>query len=109
MTSHYISPDWEMKSPVLATVHLPNEHTANNIASELEKVTNEWRIKDKTVCIVKGNAANMIVAAHCTGWRHLPCFARTFNLVVTDAIKAVDGLIQVQQRAKNVSFFNHSV
>ena len=98
-----------MKSSVLATVHLPIEHTANNIASELQKISNEWRIKDKTVCIVTDNAANMIAAARVAGWRHLPCFAHTLNLVVTDAIKAVDGLMQVQQRGKNViSFFNHS-
>ena len=95
LTAHYITPDWELKSPVLATVHLLNEHTADNIASELEKVTNKWRIKDKTVCVVTNNAANMIAAAHISAWRHLPCFAHTLNLAVTDAIKAQNGLLLV--------------
>ena len=74
---------------------------ANNIANELENITNKWHIKHKTVCIT----AN----AGVTGWQHLPYFAHTPNLVITDVIKE-DGVLQVQQRAKNVvSFFNHSV
>lgn len=109
LTSHYITPSWELKSPVLATVQLTSEHTAINIASELQKLANEWEINDKVVSIVTDNAANMIAAARVCGWMHLSCFAHTLNLVVTDAIKADDDLIRVKQKAKNVvSFFNHS-
>lgn len=109
LTSHYITPLWELKSPVLATVQLTSEHTANNIASELEKLTNEWKIREKVVSIVTDNAANMIAAARVCGLKQLSCFAHTLNLVVTDAIKANQDLLRVQQRAKNVvTFFNHS-
>jgi hypothetical protein len=109
LTSHYITPFWELKSPVLATVQLTSKHTAINIASELEKLANEWEIKDKVVSIITDNAANMIAATRVCGWTHLSCFAHTLNLVVTDAIKADDDLMRVQQKAKNVvSFFNHS-
>ena len=59
---------------------------ANNIANELENITNKWHIKHKTVCIT-ANAANMVAAAGVTGWQHLPYFAHTPNLVITDVIK----------------------
>ena len=98
LTSHYITPFWELKSPVLATVQLTSEHTAINIASELQKLANDWEIKDKVVGIVTDNAANMLAAARVCGWTHLSCFAHTLNLVVTDAIKADDDLMRVQQR-----------
>ena len=109
LTSHYITPFWELKSPVLATVQLTSQHTAINIASELQKLANQWEIKDKVVSIVTDNASNMITAARICGWTHLSCFAHTLNLVVTDAIKSDDELMQIQQKAKNVvSFFHHS-
>ena len=52
----------------------PLGHTADNIASELEKVTNRWHMKNETACVVTECAADMIAAARISGWPHLPCF-----------------------------------
>ena len=95
---------WELKSPVLTS-----RHTAVNIASELQKLAGEWKIKDKVVSIVTYKAANKIAATCVWGLTHLSCFPHRLNLVVTDAIKNDDHLMRVQKKAKNmVSFFYHN-
>ena len=103
LTYHYITLFWELKSPVLTS-----RHTAVNIASELQKLAGEWKIKDKVVSIVTYKAANKIAATCVWGLTHLLCFPHRLNLVVTDAIKSDDHLMRVQKKAKNmVSFLYH--
>ena len=84
MTIHYISKDWELKTSVIETFEFPEAHTGDNIASELQRVTTDWQITDKVVCVVTDNASNMVSAIGKTAWRHLPCFAHSLNLVVQD-------------------------
>lgn len=47
---------------------------------------NEWQIKDKVTLVVSDNAANMIAAVILTYWHHIPCYAHTLNLVVSNTI-----------------------
>ena len=106
LTSHYITLFWELKSPALATVQL----TVNTRQSTLRQsyrslqMNGKSTIKLSVMSVVTDNAANMIAAARVCGWMHLSCFAHTLNLVVTDAIKADDDLMRVQQETKIVSF-----
>jgi hypothetical protein len=86
ITAHCILEEWDLKSALLETFEFNTEHTATNIATELIRVANKWNIQDKIVCIVTNNAANMIVAVRETGWRHLPCFAHSLNLVIQDSL-----------------------
>ena len=86
------------------------EHTAENIAAELKKVSEEWGITDKITCIVTDNAANMKAAARLTGWKHLPCFAHTLNLIVQEATERDQELSEVRQKARSiVTYFKQSV
>ena len=75
VTCHFLDGSWILKSRVLATYEVRAAHTAENIAEELLKVAQEWKVADKIVCIITDNASNMKAAARITGWRHLPCFA----------------------------------
>ena len=52
ITAHYITDTWELKSAVLETFDFSSEHTADNIASEILRVTTEWNIDSKIVCVV---------------------------------------------------------
>lgn len=88
VTAHYISPDWVLKSAVLETTKIENEHTKENIANELTRICTQWSILDKVCCIITDNAANIVAAVtKCMQKQHLPCFAHTLNLVVQDAVK----------------------
>ena len=81
-TCHFISESWQMLSFVLETFNLCLSHTAENIAAELLQIADEWNITEKVVAIATDNAANMAAAARITGWKHIPCFAHTLNLIV---------------------------
>lgn len=111
VTVHYISSNWNMKSAVLETARMKNDHSAENIAEELTRIFKQWDILDKVYCIVTDNGANIVAAVnkHMRA-KHLPCFAHTLNLVVQDAIKNTNEIKNVQEKIKRlVSFFHHSV
>jgi len=64
------------------------------------------------VIVVTDNGANMVkTIINSFGLRkHLPCFAHTINLIVTDSIKASTVLKTVIDKVKAiVTFFKHSV
>ena len=90
VTAHFISL-WQLRSLVLTTVKFSMEHTAERIAGELRRVTDEWGISNK---VATDSASNMVAAVRITGWTHIHCFAHTLNLVVQEAIK----LIQLSKR-----------
>ena len=80
-------------------------HTA-----ELKKVASDWNIAHKIYCLVTNNASNMVAAAKLTGWRHIPCFAHTLNLIVQKATDKDSELSQLHQECQNiVTFLKQSV
>jgi len=44
-----------------------------------------------------------------TGWIHIPCFAQTLNLVVSEAIKADASVHGHNKKCKQIEIFHHSV
>ena len=76
-----------MISAILETVHIDIAHTSENLASALQKVTDEWGITAKVHCVVTDSASNIKGAVRANKWNHLLCFAHTLNLIVTDSIK----------------------
>ena len=110
VTVHYITDTWCLKSAVLETFEFNCDHTADNIASKLHTVATSWGIDEKVVCVVTDNASNMVSGISKTGWRHLPCFAHTLNLIVQDSIKKNSELSEIQNKYKEVvSHFHRSV
>ena len=109
VTCHFIDELWQLKSFVLETFHLHVAHTAENIAAELTRIAREWNVSEKVVALVTDNAANAIAAARITGWKHVPCFAHTLNLIVKVALEADPGLVLLKKKCKDVvTFFHHS-
>ena len=43
VTYHYINDDWEMRSGVLATRHMPEQHTGLNIATRILNIVQKKR------------------------------------------------------------------
>ena len=109
VTCHFISESWQMLSFVLETFNLCVSHTAENIAAELLRIADEWNITEKVVAIVTDNAANMVAAVRITGWKHVPCFAHTPNLIVQAALSANKATADLKKKCKDIiTFFNQS-
>ncbi|GFO47760.1 Zinc finger bed domain-containing protein 1 [Plakobranchus ocellatus] len=121
VTAHFISNDWKMMSHVLETSRMVESHTAENIASKLTRVMEEWKISDKISAVVTDNAANVVKAV---GLLKEPtcaliqtCFpsdtwavSLSLNLVVTTALKDAEDVKPVIDAVKEiVNFFHHSV
>jgi hypothetical protein len=109
VTCHFIDGSWQLENCVLETSHLSVAHTAENIAAELKRIAQEWNISEKVVALVTDNAANAVAAARLTGWKHIPCFAHTLNLIVKGALEADPGMVALKKKCKDiVTFFHHS-
>ncbi|XP_076048272.1 E3 SUMO-protein ligase ZBED1-like [Oratosquilla oratoria] len=110
VTAHFTSPEWELKSKLLATKSLMVDHTSENIADALKEICEEWDLLEKVCCIVTDNASNIVKAVKDMNVKHLPCFAHSLNLVVQNALKNTNDVKKVQEKVKAiVSFFHHSV
>lgn len=107
LTCHYINHEMQLCSKVLETLYVQKDHTAPNLAEELKNIAEEWEITQKICCIITDNAANIVAAVNLLGWRHLPCFAHTLNLIVQDSLKAVSGLPRLQQKCKDIVTYFH--
>ena len=106
VTAHYLGEDMEMKSSLLECFKYDDKHTAENLCNELKHVTLEWKIQNKIVAIVTDNAANIIAAVRLTGWRHVPCFAHTLNLIVRSGLECLKELCDKVKSI--VEFFRRS-
>ena len=106
---HFIDESCQLKTFVLETFHLNVAHTAENIATELERIAEEWKVSEKVVALVTDNAANAMATARITRWKHIPCFAHTLNLIVKGALEADPSLVTLKKKCKDIiTFFHHS-
>ena len=108
VTCHFVDSSWVLKSAVLAITNLTNYHTAENIAKELKRITNEWNIMNKVVAVVTDNAAYVVASVRLNSWKHIPCFADTLNLVVQDSLAADPTLSGIQKCHDTELYFHHS-
>ena len=85
VTGHYIKDDWVLCSNVLATRVTEFRHTGSNIALEIRKIKEEFKI---AVCslLVTDNAGNMLVASKELNVPHVGCFAHTLQFAIKDGL-----------------------
>lgn len=94
VTGHYITQELEFKTVLLGCCNFSGSHTAANIASELDAILNRWNLKGKVNFAITDNAANIVKGIkECLGIKHFGCFAHTLNLLVDDALKLWQTLI----------------
>ena len=83
VTAHFITELWEMECKVLLTREMPEYHTGVHISETLMKASEEWKIGEKVVAVVRDNAANMILASQLLeNCDDFPCFGHTLQLAV---------------------------
>lgn len=109
LTSHFISPDWKLNGYILHCKRVTEQHTAENLKSFLEDVTDKWELRGKVCAVVTDNASNIVAAVQLTKWPHLACLAHTINLIVIESIKST-GLDVLKEKCKTiVEHFHRSV
>ncbi|XP_064488570.1 E3 SUMO-protein ligase ZBED1-like [Ornithodoros turicata] len=106
VTAHFINSRCELKRVLLDCYRYDLRHTAENLASELKRILAEWGIFEKVTAIVSDNAANVTAAVRLCGWRHLPCFAHSLNLVVQSGVQEM-GAVHSKVKAI-VQYFKRS-
>lgn len=108
ITCHFIDENFNIRCSVLSTNKMTNNHTANNIAAEIDTICNDWKLNNKICSIITDNASSMVNACDILKVQHYPCFAHTLNLVVQDALK-LDNIQEVIKKCKDiVTFFKCS-
>lgn len=106
ITAHYIGEFGDLKTSLLTCLEYTESHTAENLSVQLNQCVEEWGIKDKIVAVVSDNAANLKATVRLCGWRHLPCFNHTINLIVQSGVEEI---FDIKTKAKSiVEFFKRS-
>ena len=109
ITCHYITPSWEMKSVVLETVEMAESHTAENIASALQKGVERFGTKEKIVAIATDNAANVVAAVRDLGCNRVACFAHTLNLIDSKRSWSVKDADKLKSFQANLALPEHKL
>ena len=60
---------------------------AENLASELMNITDQWRITLKIVSVTTDNVSYITAAVGLNAWKYLPCLTHTYYIVY-DYLKA---------------------
>lgn len=93
-TAHFISEKLTMKSYLLDCLEFTERHTAVNLSKETKRILNEYGLLEKVTTVVTDNAANIVLMTNNCGFRHLPCFAHTINLVLQNSLKEIGTTIR---------------
>ena len=87
LTCHAIDSEWQLKSMILCTRELPNEHTAENLSDALKEMMTEWKILSKAVGSSTDNARNIANAMQTLGIFNMPCIGHIYQLSVLKSFK----------------------
>ncbi|KAF2896786.1 hypothetical protein ILUMI_09389 [Ignelater luminosus] len=106
VTAHFLNKANDLQSVLLECYKYTDSHTAVNLSEELQRIVENWQIKERIVAVVSDNAANIVAAIKRTEWKHIPCFAHTVNLIIRSSL---DTIRPIRQKVKNlVEFFKRS-
>lgn len=111
ITAHYITAEWEIRSPVLQTRPLYESHTGTNLAHLLTEAVAEWRIErpNTNIPVTTDNAKNKINAVNEAGLGpQIGCFAHAINLASQKGIKVSKMDRLLGRIRKVVSYFHRS-
>lgn len=86
VTGHFLSSVGKLKSTLLKLIRTSDTaHTGQNLADIFNNEVIK-DIKNKIICAVTDNGANVVLAIKMLQIRHFSCFAHTVQLVITGAI-----------------------
>lgn len=93
---------------MLVTKHLPESHTAQNLADSLESIFVEWDILEKAMTGISDNARNIMNAFIILNMINIGCMGHVLNLAAGKAL-SLGSVANVVGRCKRlVSHFHYS-
>ena len=77
-----INDDWKLRTFVLSTEEVGDEHTAAYLEKILDNILKEWKIRNRVVGTTTDNGSNIIKAMSEMGFLNMHCVGHTLNLAV---------------------------
>uniref|UniRef100_H3AY07 BED-type domain-containing protein n=1 Tax=Latimeria chalumnae TaxID=7897 RepID=H3AY07_LATCH len=108
ITAHLIDAAWTVQSLVLTVKHTEERHYAETCAEHFLDVAKEWDIQDKVTTFGTDNARNMIAAANCLPFEHMPCTAHSLQQSIPIALNAAGFENILAKCRKLVGHFKYS-
>lgn len=111
VTAHFISTEWGMRTVVLQTRPLHEQHTSTHLAEKLTEVVSEWNLKKNgmPLAVTTDNARNIVNAVGEAGLGpHIGCFAHTLNLAAKKALEIKQVSHVLAKMRSTVGFFHRS-
>ncbi|KAM3858869.1 E3 SUMO-protein ligase ZBED1-like [Diretmus argenteus] len=109
VTAHYITAEWEMRSPVLQTRPLYESHTGTNLTQVLTGAVAEWELMrpNSNIPVTTDNAKNQVNAVIEAGLGpQIGCFAHVINLASKRGI-SVNQMDRLLGRIRKVVLYFH--
>uniref|UniRef100_H3A803 HAT C-terminal dimerisation domain-containing protein n=1 Tax=Latimeria chalumnae TaxID=7897 RepID=H3A803_LATCH len=107
-TAHLIDAALTLQSLVPTVKHTEERHYAETCAEHFLDVAKEWNIQDKVTTFGTDNARNMIAAANCLPFEHMPCIAHSPQRSITIVLNAAGFENVLAKCRKLVGHFKHS-
>ena len=110
VTVHYIDSEWILQSHCLQTVFVPEDHTAENLATALQEALESWALPENHLaCVTTDNGSNIVAAIRSLKWNRLSCFGHNLHLAITNSLRDDDRVTRAVGIAhKIVNAFSHS-
>ena len=110
-TAHFITPEWELSSCVLQTLHFPESHTGVHVSEKLKEICSNFSVAyDKVVAVVHDHGSNMQASLRIlhddSGWASVNCAAHTLQLCVNEGLKMPSVAAFLAVGRKLVGHFN---
>lgn len=86
LTAHFVVCASMEKKDVILTFWLFDEQTGECISAAILSHTQAWEIKEKVVCVVQDNAANIVRGVNIANVASLPCLAHSLQLIIKDGV-----------------------
>ena len=96
--TYYINNDWTLREVLLGFEHLSGKHSGPNMASVVNRVLDQYDLKDRLQAVTTDNASNNSTMAAalrttCSQFKqgcHLPCLAHVIQLAVKELLTKID-------------------
>lgn len=87
LTVQYVSNDWQIKSVMLETYPVTEDHTGDNLAAAMNEALERWNLpKDKLAGMTTDSAANMKSACKKMGVVRVACFGHILHNGIQNAL-----------------------
>ncbi|GES96273.1 zinc finger BED domain-containing protein 1-like [Rhizophagus clarus] len=105
VTIHFITNEWKLKHFTLEVLRITGSHTGNAIYEILNKLLEDFDLKQKVISVTTDNGSNMIVACRllkndfdaqtpALDFIHSRCICHILNLAVNAGLKYIENLIK---------------